>query len=187
MTESIVYFEKKGRENTAKTIELAVREAKRLGIKKLVVASNAGGTALQIPEDCGLDVTVVSYAYGQKEPGNHPMTEETRKALNDRGYHIVHAAHTLSGVERSLSNTFDGVYPVEIIAHTLRMFSAGTKVSVEICAMAADAGYVTAGESVMAVAGTGSGADTAIVLRPEVSSKLLKTKIDRYICKPILD
>ena len=84
MTESIVYFEKKGRENTAKTIELAVREAKRLGIKKLVVASNAGGTALQIPEDCGLDVTVVSYAYGQKEPGNHPMTEETRKALNDR-------------------------------------------------------------------------------------------------------
>lgn len=187
MTESIVYFEKKGPDNTAETIELAVREAKRLGIKKLVIASNAGGTALKIPEDSGLDVTVVSYAYGQKEPGSHPMTQETRKALNDRGYHIVHAAHTLSGVERSLSTTFGGVFPVEIIAHTLRMFSAGTKVCVEICAMAADAGYVTGGETVVAVAGSGTGADTAIVLRPEVSAKLLKTKIDRYICKPILD
>ena len=43
------------------------------------------------------------------------------------------------------------------------------------------------GEPIIAVAGSGGGADTALVLRPEVSSKILKTKIDRIICKPILD
>jgi len=43
------------------------------------------------------------------------------------------------------------------------------------------------GEPVVAVAGSGSGADTVLVMRPEVSSKILKTKIDRIIAKPILD
>ena len=50
-----------------------------------------------------------------------------------------------------------------------------------------DSGYVIGGEPIIAVGGTGGGADTALVLRPEVSSKILKTKIDRIICKPILD
>ena len=53
--------------------------------------------------------------------------------------------------------------------------------------MAADGGYVVGGEPVVAVAGTGGGADTVLVLRPEVSSKILKTRIDRIIAKPILE
>ena len=73
---------------------------------------------------------------------------------------------------------------MEIIAHTLRMFGQGTKVCVEICAMAADAGFVVTGEPVVAVGGSGRGADTAMVLRPQVSSNVLKTKIDRIICMP---
>ena len=39
--------------------------------------------------------------------------------------------------------------------------------------------------TVVAVGGSGAGADTAIVLRPEASSRMLKTKVDRFICKPI--
>lgn len=84
-----------------------------------------------------------------------------------------------------MSNSFHGVYPLEIIANTLRMFEQGTKVCVEICAMAADAGYIMTGEPVVAIAGTNNGADIAVVLRPEVSSNILKTKTDRVICKPI--
>ena len=65
------------------------------------------------------------------------------------------------------------------------MFGQGTKVCVEICAMAADAGLIPTGEAVVAVGGTGRGADTALALRPAVSSQVLKTKIDRILCKPI--
>lgn len=188
LQEKVIYFENKGPENTEETLKLAVEAARELGIQKIVLATTGGDTAKMmadvIPHE-GLEVTVVGYAYGQKEPGVNPMPAELRRYIIEKGFNIVAAAHALSGAERSLSNTFSGVYPVEIIAHTLRMLGQGTKVCVEICAMAADAGYVVGGEPVMAIAGTGRGADTAMVLRPEVSSKVLKTKIDRIICKPI--
>ena len=51
--------------------------------------------------------------------------------------------------------------------------------------MAADAGYVMTGAPIVAVGGSGRGADTAMVIRPAVSSNILNTKIDRIICKPI--
>lgn len=188
--DKIVYFEKKGPENTDAALRLAVEAARTLGIGRLVVATTAGGTPRHLMEQIdhdGLDVTVVAYAYGQKAPGSHPMPEELRQALTAHGFHVHSAAHALSGAERSLSGTFGGVFPVEIIAHTLRMFSQGVKVCVEICAMAADAGYVVSGQPVVAVAGSGSGADTVLVIRPEVSSRILQTRIDRVICKPVAE
>lgn len=187
-TEKITYFESKGRENTEATLKLAIEAARELGIKNIVLSSTEGGTAKMMADEIdheGLTVTIVTHAYGQMKPNTNPMPVELRQHLIEKGFNLCTAAHTLSGAERSLSNTFGGVYPVEIIAHTLRMFGQGTKVCVEISAMAADAGFITSGEPVMAVGGTGRGADTAIVLRPEVSSNIIKTKIDRIICKPI--
>jgi len=186
--EKIIYFEKPGRENTEDTLKLAVEAARANGITNLVVASTDGDTAKMLADAIdhkGITVTVVTHAYGQKEPNCNPMPMELRRYLMGRGFQLCTAAHVLSGAERSLSNTFRGVYPVEIIAHSLRMLGQGTKVCVEICAMAADAGHVRTGEPVVAVGGTGHGADTAMILRPQVSCHILKTKIDRIICKPI--
>ena len=42
-----MYWEQKGRANTAATVELALKRAKELGIKQVVVASNSGYTAEQ--------------------------------------------------------------------------------------------------------------------------------------------
>ena len=188
ITDKVHYFEAKGRENTEATLTLAVEAARALGIKNIVLSSTEGGTAKMMADEIehdGITVTVVTHAYGQMKPNTNPMPAELRQHLVEKGFNICTAAHALSGAERSLSNTFNGVYPVEIIAHTLRMFGQGTKVCVEICAMAADAGLIMTGEPVVAVGGTGRGADTAMVLRPEVSSNIIKTKIDRLICKPI--
>lgn len=184
---TITYFENPGREHTEQTLKLAVAAARELGVRNLVVAST-DGTCAQLLADVidheGITVTVVTHAFGQIKPNWNPMPVELRQHLVEKGLNVCTAAHALSGAERSLSNTFHGVYPVEIIAHTLRMFGQGTKVCVEICAMAADAGFVVTGEPVVAVGGTGRGADTAMVLRPQVSSNVLKTKIDRIICMP---
>ncbi len=95
---------------------------------------------------------------------------------------VVTATHVLSGAERGLSNRFTGVYPVEIIAHTLRMFGQGTKVCVECAVMALDAGAIQPGP-VVCVGGTGAGADTAWILRPAHAQNILDTKLDRLICK----
>lgn len=188
LQEKIYYFEEKGRANTEDALKLAVETARTLGIKDIVLATTGGECARMMADEIdhdGLTVTVVTHAFGQREANTNPMPTELRQHLIQKGMNVCTAAHALSGAERSLSNTFHGVYPLEIIAHTLRMFGQGTKVCVEISAMAADAGYVRTGEPVIAVGGTGRGADTVIVLRPEVSSNIIKTKIDRIICKPI--
>lgn len=184
----ITYFEGAGKDNTRKTLELAVKTAKESGIKNLVIASTEGNSAKMLADEIdwqGINVTVVTHAYGQKTPNTNPMSVDTRKYLKEKGFNICTAAHVLSGAERSLSRNYGGIYPVEIIAYTLRMFGQGTKVCVEISSMAADAGYISTEEPVVAVGGTVSGADTAVVLRPEVTSRIIKTKIDRIICKPI--
>ena len=185
--ESITYFEKGGPDNTLETLRLAVAEAKRLGIKKLVAASSTGFTAealMGMKEAEGLDITIVTLAYTDQEPYNR-LSEEKRRAFIEKGFHVCTAGHALSNSERSISGTFQGAYPAEIMAHALRMIGRGTKVCLEIGAMACDAGYIRAGESVMAVAGSGGGADTAVVLRPYPSATILKTKVDRFVCKPI--
>lgn len=183
------YFEKKGPENTEQAVALAVEAARALGIRQIVAASTTGETAealAKLVDPAEFAVTVVTHAYGQKEANQNPMPEALRQRLTAEGFHVLAAAHALSGTERALSTQFGGIYPVEIIAHTLRMFGQGTKVCVEIAAMAADAGYLTTGEAAVAIGGSARGADTVLVLRPAVSSKILETKIDRIICKPIL-
>ena len=74
--------------------------------------------------------------------------------------------------------------PVEVAAHALRLLGQGMKVCVEISMMAADAGLVELHEPIVAVAGTGHGADTAVVIRPAPTAEFLDSKVDRIICMP---
>jgi hypothetical protein len=71
--------------------------------------------------------------------------------------------------------------------YTLRIFGEGTKVACEIALMAADAGLVRTDEPVIAVAGTGRGADTALVLRPANAQTSFDMRIMEILCKPRLD
>ena len=179
-----MYFEKPGKENTAATLQLAVETAREREIKHLVIASTHGDTPEQLPDTEGLTIVIVTTAYGAKVPNENRVSEERRTAWLARGYRVCSAAHALSGAERSLSTVFHGVYPVEIIAASLRMFGQGTKVCVEIAAMAADAGMIPSGEDVIAVGGSGSGADTALILKAANTNRILETKIEEFICKP---
>ena len=73
---------------------------------------------------------------------------------------------------------------MEVAAHALRILGQGMKVCVEISMMAADAGLVELHEPIVAVAGTGHGADTAVVIRPAPTAEFLDSKVDRIICMP---
>lgn len=72
------------------------------------------------------------------------------------------------------------------MANLLRAFGQGTKVCIEIIMMACDGGCVDIGEKVIAVAGTGSGADTAVLATAAPSTKITSLRIHEIICKPIL-
>ena len=181
-----MYFPKKGSSNTAATVEAALRVAGERGIRHIVVASVSGKTAFRLAGGDGVQVTCVTLAYGFSENGKNTMAEETRQKLRDKGVTVVTASHALSGVERGVSKQGGGMYPAEIMSETLRMFGHGVKVCVEVAIMALDAGAIPHGENVIAVAGSGSGADTAVFLSPAHANKVFQTRIHEIICKPYL-
>jgi len=180
-----MYFSESGKENTQKTIELALQTAKERGIRNIVIASNTGFSAMFLAES-GLNVVCVTHTNGFAEKGKNELPIETRAALTEKGIKVLTASHVLSGAERALSTKFGGIYPIEIMAHTLRMLGQGVKVCVEIATMSLDAGLIPYGEKIIAIGGTVSGADTAVIITPSHAQYILETKIHEIICKPEL-
>ncbi len=183
-----MYFERQGKQNTEETLKIAFAQARELGIHDIVIATSTGASLDFITDKQAAEYNVVAVtcAYGSKTPNENRVSEEKRIQMLERGIKVCTAAHVLSGAERGLSTKLGGYGPVEIMAHTLRMFGQGTKVCVEIAVMAADAGLVPAGKPIIAVGGTGGGEDTALVLRVSTANTILDTKIDRVLCKPIV-
>ena len=178
-----MYFDRTGKINTQKTADLALQAARERGIGHIVIASNSGESA-KILAGKGPKIVCVTQVYGFSEKGKNAMLAETMASLTAEGIQIVTASHVLSGVERSLSTVFGGVYPAEIMAHTLRMFGQGTKVAVEVAVMALDAGLIPFGERIISIGGTGRGADTALIMTPSHAQYVLETRIHEFICKP---
>lgn len=181
---SLSLFEKSGRENTQKTLEFAHDRAKERGIKEVVVATSTGETAEKCLEIfSGFTLIAVTYHCGFKEPFERSMKSDIRKDLTQQGVNIVEATHALSGVERAIAKRYQGSYPALLMADTLRLFGQGTKVAVEITIMAADSGMLS-GRDVVAIGGTGRGADAALVIKPAHMSTVFDLKIREIICKP---
>ena len=155
-------FEKQGPHNTEAALKLAIEAAREEGIHKIVVASSTGATAKKLAEleHEGIQIIDVGYArgvFGKHEP---QMSDEMRQDLEAMGVTVY------------------------VASHALRIIGRGVKVCVEISMMAADAGLVELHEPIVAVAGTGHGADTAVVIRPAPTAEFLDSKVDRIICMP---
>jgi uncharacterized protein len=179
-----MYFDKPGKKNTEQTLKLAFQRGRQIGINELVVASTSGSTASKALEICkGFNITVVTYHCGFREPFKMEMSQEVRANLEKKGVKVVAATHALSGLERSIAKKYSGIYPVLLIADTLRLFGQGLKVAVEISVMASDAGALS-GKDIVAVGGTANGADCALVIKPMCQSDFFDMRIREIICKP---
>jgi hypothetical protein len=184
---SIVYYTKPGKENTEDTLSMAKERASELGIDTIIVASTGGATAIQAAEYFKeFKLLVVCHYTGFKEPNVQEMAPEARSAVESTGGVVHIATHAFGGVGRSVRNKFNTYQTEEIIAQTLRLFGEGVKVTCEIALMAADAGLVRTDQEVVCIAGTGHGADTAVVLQPVNAQKFFNIRIKEIICKPRL-
>jgi len=182
MEEKIVYFEKPGKENTAEVIKLVLERAKLRNIHRIVLASTKGNTAksfLDAVEGKDVNLVVVPWQFSFKEEGN-PFPQELANELRGKK-HVVHFG-------TMLFHTVDlyGTNTPQALANMLRVFGQGMKVCVEIIMMACDGGCIKMGEKVIVVAGTHSGADTAVVATAAPSTKVTSLRINEIICKPIL-
>jgi hypothetical protein len=180
MESKTVYFESIGLENTEVAFGLARDRARELGIKKLVLASTTGATAKQAleffkGEDFRLVVVPHQHDFIRKE---NAFPKELVSELREAG-HDVHFGTMLFHTE--------GLYGTSrptLMANVLRCFSQGVKVCFEIVLMATDAGLLDRGERVIALAGTGRGSDTALVMQATSSQHLENLRVNELLCKP---
>ena len=187
LKKSIIYFEKSGSDNTDETIKLAYERALELNIRDIVVASTHGSTALKVAKtfsDQRFNVVAVTICEGYKSEG-WAMSREERAKLQAKGVKVLTGIHALGDdVSSAFTEKFGGKSFNEVVAQTLYRFCQGMKVCVEIVLMAADAGLIPVDEEVIAIAGTGEGADTAIVVKPAYPRKFLDLKVNEVIAKP---
>ena len=182
-----VYFDRLGKENTEKTLEIAKARADELGIKTILVATTTGETGARAAEFFkGYNLVVVTHSTGFRGPNQQELREENRAAIERAGVKILTCQHAFGGVGRAVRKKLGTYQLEEIIAYTLRIFGEGMKVACEIALMAADAGLVRTDEEVIAIAGTGRGADTAVVLVPANAQTFFDMRILEILCKPRL-
>jgi hypothetical protein len=181
MEEKIVYFETPGKNNTHHVLTLVKERAQARDVKKIVLASTRGGTAqaaAEAFEGSGLSLVIIPWQFGFGK--TQPFPPELVTELEGKG-HKVHFGTMLFHTEELY-----GSKTPQVMANLLRIFGQGTKVVVEIIMMACDGGCIEPKETVIAVAGTGVGADTAVVATAAPSNKMPKLRIHEIICKPLM-
>jgi hypothetical protein len=179
------YFDKPGKENTDKTLELAKKRAEELGIKNIVIASYTGYSGVKASKIFqNYNLVVSAGMVGFREPNLERMISENRKKIESNGGKIFYHLHSFGTLGRAIKQKFGVIQVDEIIAHVLRLFSQGVKVGCEISCMAADAGLIRTDEECIAIGGAGGGADTAIVILPANTHRFFDVKIREIICKP---
>lgn len=185
MEGKIVYFDKAGEENTEEVLRIAKKRAEELGIKTVLVASTRGNTAVRAVEELkGLRVVIVTHSTGFRQPNTQEFTEESRKIVESNGGIILTCPHIFAALSRAVRNKTSTTALGDLVADVLRVFGEGAKVACEIAMMAADAGLVRTDEEVIAIAGTGRGADTALVLNPVNSQHFFSLRVKEILCKP---
>jgi len=181
------YFENTGKENTDEVLRIVKQRAEELGIKTIVVASTTGDTAVKATEVfSGFKIIAVSHFTGMREPNTQEFTEANRKIVESRGGIVFITTHLFSGLSAAMRKKYNTYVIGDIVANILRIFGQGMKVVCEIAVMAADGGLVRTDEDVIAIGGTGRGADTAVVLRPVNSNDFFDLKVKEILCKPRL-
>ncbi len=187
MEKKILYFEKPGKENSAACLAVAIKAMEADHHTHLVVASTTGETGVLFSEALrgkGINTVVVTHASGYREPNTIELSPESRKAIESNGATVFTGSMLTHSLETAFASKFNGLYPTTIIAQSLRRFGEGSKVCCEIVMMAVDAGLIPEGEEVLAVAGTGRGADTVLVIKSAASKRFLDLKVLEVLAKP---
>lgn len=181
-----------GEMNTDEVLGLALQITHDRQLKHLVVASTTGDTGLKVAKLLTgvTNVIVVAHSFGHgqaklSEKGKTPLwaNPEMIKNIEDLGAKIYIGTTVFEGMEKAIRKQ-TGYSQGKLIADTLRLFGEGAKVCVEIVVSAVDAGLVPEGAEVICVAGTGSGADTAMIIKAAPSERFFNLEVIEYLAKP---
>jgi hypothetical protein len=191
----ITYFQYCGEVNTDKALLAARERCKKLGLGKVVVASETGRSALRALNFFkNLDIVLIVVTHypastwgprgripiglGRREYSNF------RQELVKNGVRVVQGTRPCAPPSRSMG--WEYPTPEAIIDKTLEVFGAGTKIAIEAAIIATDSGEVNEGEEVISCAGTFKGLDTVLLVRPTYTMNFFKSfEIREIIARPI--
>ncbi|MFW6109934.1 MAG: hypothetical protein ACOC6Q_00700 [Patescibacteria group bacterium] len=166
MTDNTVFFDQPGSQNTEEVLEVVEKQAQKLGISTLVIASTSGSTALKAWEKLGdkLEIIAVGTYYRRCEP------EKVEKFENKDGKFIF------------AFEDLDYDYP-EFLQKELRQeIGQGGKVALEVVVAATQAGLIDEGEKAIGVGGAYPGADTAFLVK--ATEEFDRSKVEKILCCP---
>jgi hypothetical protein len=165
----VYYFDEPGEENTQSVIEAVSQRLEAGGVKRVIVASTTGETAVKFAGSLKgkAELICVSEAPYRREWGEKwpCLKQKFRRELERVGVTIIDRAPYIFHNSILEAAAWSDAFPERLVKETLYCFGQGMKVAVEVALMAVSFGYVTPYENVIGVGGSGTGADTAIVLR----------------------
>ncbi len=186
MIRQVHYFDKSGRENTEKCIEIAVSMVDN-GYKHVVAATTVGDTGVGIARKLqGKDVNlvVVTHSAGFKEPNHFELQPEKNEEILKLGGKVYTSTILTHSIETAFFQKFNGLYPTMVVAQSLRRFGEGIKVCCEIVMEACDGGLIPEFEEIIAIAGTVRGADTVCIIKSAASKRFFDLKVLEILAKP---
>jgi hypothetical protein len=167
-------------------IQIAQTICNDRNITDVIVASTQGTTGLAVVKafsETDMNVIVVAHSVGFRSANTNEFQPEIFREIEDLGGSVLFGTMPFHSINDAVRSKM-GSSLTSIIADTLRMMGQGTKVCVEIVAMACDAGFVPSDKPILAIAGTGRGADTVLLIRSANSRRFFDLKILEVIAKP---
>ena len=165
----VYYFDEPGEGNTQLVIEAVSQRLEAGGIRKVIVASASGETAAKFARNLKdkAELICVSEAPYRRERGEEwpCLKQRFRRELERLGVAVIDRAPEIFHHSVLEAARWSDAFPERLVRETLYCFGQGMKVAVEVALIAVSCGYVIPYQDVVGVGGSGSGADTAIVLR----------------------
>jgi len=177
MKQEITYFEKGGNENTDAVMQIALKRFEEGDIDTVIVASSLGITAQKAAEKFK-EVSIPLIIVGEVLDGKQSPPKEICTKLEQAGHLVIW------GLPMGQMSKFTHDDNAKLVADAYKRISEGFKVVCEIVLIATNAGYIKKGSKVLSIAGTHSGADTAIVAQASGYDDFLQFQVHEILCKP---
>ncbi|MEM3628054.1 MAG: pyruvate kinase alpha/beta domain-containing protein [Candidatus Bathyarchaeia archaeon] len=158
------YFEEPGPENTEYVIQAVSEKIKEKGIKTVIVASTSGDTALKFAKYLKNKAKLIAVSWKK-------ITQKNVQELQNLDVTICNFENYLPLHE--MGN--------ELVRNTFYTFGQGIKVCAEVTLIAVDKGIIPSGQEVIAVGGTGSGADSAAIIKATSTSDMFSSDIQKRL------
>jgi uncharacterized protein len=183
----VALFEKPGEHNTPGCVEILKKAISQGLSKHVVVASTSGRNAeafFNALKGTDSNLIIVTHSANFKEENHDEFDSRVRQMLKENKVPVYTGTILTHSIEKSVMEKFGGNTTAMIIAGTLRRFGEGAKVCIEIVMEACDAGLVPEGAEVLAVAGSGHGSDTVMLIKARPSKRFLDLEVLEILAMP---